>query len=162
MEINCNCHGAGLVEIKYPATLIGKILSIENYSKQIEKDGDKLKLKSTSPYYSQIQGQLGATGSLYCDLFVFSFQGNLTIRVKYNDLYWKRLLSGLSWFWRTVIADELLTKKLKHKMEKIYVENSLVAINKLKISIALKESDLNLTNEILVDNNEMYLTVIDK
>ena len=95
-------------------------------------------------------------------MFVFSFQGNLTIRVKYNDLYWKRLLSGLSWFWRTVIADELLTKKLKHKMEKIYVENSLVAINKLKISIALKESDLNLTNEILVDNNEMYLIVIDK
>ena len=47
-------------------------------------------------------------------------------------------------------------------MEKIYVENSLVVINKLKISIALKESDLNLTNEILVDNNEMYLIVIDK
>ena len=86
----------------------------------------------------------------------------MTIRLKYNDLYWKRLLSGLRSFWRTVIADELLAKKLKHKMEKIYVENSLVAINKLKISIALKESDLNLTNEILVDNNEMYLIVIDK
>ena len=25
----------------------------------------------------------------------FSFQGNLKIRVKYNDLHWKRLLSGL-------------------------------------------------------------------
>ena len=86
----------------------------------------------------------------------------MTIRLKYNDLHWKRLLSGLRSFWRTVIVDELLTKKLKHKMEKIYVENSLVVINKLKISIALKESDLNLTNEILVDNNEMYLIVIDK
>ena len=31
--------------------------------------------------------------------------------MKYNDLYWKRSLSGLRWFWRTVIADELLTKK---------------------------------------------------
>ena len=94
-------------------------------------------------------------------MFVFSFQGNLTIRVKYKDLYWKRLLSGLSWFWRTVIADELLTKKLKHKMEKIYDEDSLVAINKPEMSIALQESDLNLTNEILVDNNEMFI-VIDK
>ena len=94
-------------------------------------------------------------------MFVFSFQGNLTIRVKYNDLYWKRLLLGLSWFWRTVIADELLTKKLKHKMEKIYDEDSLVAINKHEMSIALQESDLNLTNEILVDNNEMFI-VIDK
>ena len=90
-------------------------------------------------------------------MFVFSFQGNLTIRVKYNDLYWKRLLSGLSWFWRTVIADELLTKKLKHKMEKIYDEDSLVAINKHEMSIALQESDLNLTNEIIVDNNEMFI-----
>ena len=52
MEINCNCHGAGLVEIKCTATLIGKIPSIKNYSKHIEKDTDKLKLKSTSPYYS--------------------------------------------------------------------------------------------------------------
>ena len=161
MEINCNCHGAGLVEIKCPATLIGKIPSIENYSKHIEKDGDKLKLKSTSPYYSQIQGQLASTDRLCCDLFVFSLQGNLTIRVKYNDLYWKILLSDLRWFWRTVIADELLTKILKHEMGKIYDEDSLVAINKPKISIALQESDLNLTNEILVDNNEMFI-VIDK
>ena len=116
MEINCNCHGAGLVDIRCPVTLIGKIQSIENYSKHIEKDGDKLKLKSTSPYYSQIQGQLAAAGRLYCHLFVFSFQGNLTNHVKYNDLYWKRLLSDLRRFWRTVIADELLMKKLKHKM----------------------------------------------
>ena len=94
MEINCNCHGAGLVEIKCTATLICKIPSIKNYSKHIEKDADKLKLKSTSPYYSQIQGKLDAIGRLYCDLFVCFFQGNLTIRVKYNDLYWKRLLSG--------------------------------------------------------------------
>ena len=71
MEINCNCHGAGLVEIKCPATLIGKTPSIENYSKHIEKDGDKLKLKPTSPYYSQIQGQLAAVDRLHCDLFVF-------------------------------------------------------------------------------------------
>ena len=71
MEINCHCHGAGLVEIKCPATLISKIPSIENCSKHIENNCDKLKLKSTSPYYSQIQGQLGATGRLYCDLLVF-------------------------------------------------------------------------------------------
>ena len=81
--------------------------------------------------------------------------------MKYSDLYWKRLFSSLRWFWRTVIADELLTKKLKHKMEKIYDEDSLVAINKPEMSIALQESDLNLTNEILVDNNEMFI-VIDK
>ena len=70
-------------------------------------------------------------------------------------------MSGLGCFWRTLIAGELLAKKLKHKMEKIYDEDSLVAINKPEMSIALQESDLNLTNEILVDNNEMFI-VIDK
>ena len=37
MEINCNCHGAGLVQTKCPANLIGKIPSIENYSKHIAR-----------------------------------------------------------------------------------------------------------------------------
>ena len=45
-------------------------------------------------------------------------------------------------------------------MEKNY-EDSLVAINKPKISIALHENDLNLANEFLIDNNEMFI-VIDK
>ena len=45
-------------------------------------------------------------------------------------------------------------------MEKNYDEDSLVAINKHKTSIALQESDLSLTNEILIDN-EMFI-VIDK
>ena len=80
--------------------------------------------------------------------------------MKYNDLYWKRLLSGLRWLWRTVIADEVLMKKLKHKMEKIYDEDSVVAINKPKTSITVQENDLNLTNEIFIDN-EMFI-VIDK
>ena len=46
-------------------------------------------------------------------------------------------------------------------MEKNFDEDSLVAINKPKISIALHESDLNVTNEFLIDNNEMFI-VIDK
>ena len=52
-----------------------------------------------------------------------------------------------------VIADDLLTKKLKCKMEKIYDEDSSVAVNKPKKSIVLQESDLNLTNKILIDKN---------
>ena len=77
MESNCNCHGAGLVEIKCPATLTGKIPSIENYRKHIEKDGGKLKLKSTSPYYSQ--SLLLAVYIVIC-LF-FHFKETFTIRV---------------------------------------------------------------------------------
>ena len=144
IEINCICQGAGLVEINCRATRFGKIPRIENYNKQTEKDGDKLKLKFTSLNYSQIQGKFALTGRLYCDLSVFSLPENLKICVKYSDLYWKILLSGLRLFWRNVIADELLTKKLKHKTEKIYDEDSLVAINRHKTGIALQENYLNL------------------
>ena len=73
---------------------------------------DNIVLKMTSPYYSQIQGQLAATKRSYCDLFIFSFMGSLTIRVDYNHSYWEKLLSNLEWFWKNVIAKELLTKKL--------------------------------------------------
>ena len=52
-------------------------------------------------------------------------------------------------------------EKLKHKMKKIYDEDSLDATNKPKTSFSSEESDLNLTNEVLIDNNEM-LIVIDK
>ena len=31
LEINCSCHGSGLVEIKCPATFVGKVPSAENY-----------------------------------------------------------------------------------------------------------------------------------
>ena len=44
-------------------------------------------------------------------------------------------------------------------MEKIYDEHSLVVINKPKISIDLQKSDLNLSNEILIDNNEVFIVV---
>lgn len=75
---------------------------------------------------------------------IFSLPENLKICVKYSDLYWKGLLSGLRLFWRKVIADELLTKKLKHKTEKNYNEDSLVAINRHKTGFALQENYLNL------------------
>ena len=38
--------------------------------------------------------------------------GSLTVRVDYNHSYWEKLLSNLEWFWKNVIAKELLTKKL--------------------------------------------------
>ena len=53
-EIDCNCHGAGLIEIKWPATLISKIPSTENYSKLIGKVKAKI-------YMSLLQADSRAT-----------------------------------------------------------------------------------------------------
>ena len=61
LEINCSCHGPGLVEIKCPATIIGKVLSTENYKHLQINDQPYLKTKN-KPYYFQNQGQLAVTG----------------------------------------------------------------------------------------------------
>lgn len=80
LEIVCDCHGPGLVEIKCPASLIGTIPSCDNYEHLEEIDGN-LALKKSSPYYYQVQGQMGVTEKRYCDFFVFTFQGHVTVRV---------------------------------------------------------------------------------
>ena len=47
LEINCACHGPGLVEIKCPATLIAKTTNVDNY-KHMEMCNDNIALKMTS------------------------------------------------------------------------------------------------------------------
>ena len=80
---------------KCPATLIAKTPNVDTY-KHIAMCNDNIVLKMTNPYYSQIQGQLAATKRSYCDLFVFSFKGNLTVCVDYNHSYWEKTVAK-SW-----------------------------------------------------------------
>ena len=146
LAINCACHGPSLVEIKCPVTLIAKNPNVNNY-KYIEMCNGIIVLKMTRPYYGQIQGQLAATKRSYCDLFIFSFMGNLTVRVDYKHSYWEKLLSNLEWFWKKVIAKELLTKKFKKKMDRIADENTLVAVSKPDINPTIFDSVNNLHND---------------
>ena len=103
LEIYCAYHNPDLVEIKCSATLIAETPNVDNY-KHIEICNDNIALKMTSPYYSQIQGELAATKRSYCDLFIFSFKGNLTVCVDYNHSYWERPLLNLEWLWKKVIT----------------------------------------------------------
>ena len=149
LEINCACHGPGLVEMKCPATLIAKTPNVGNY-KHIETCNDNIVLKMTSPYYSQIQGQLAVTKRSYCDLFIFLCMSNLTVCVDYKHSYWEKLLSNLKRFWKNVVAKELLTKKIEKKLDRIADENTLVAVSKPDINATIFDSVNNFhTDEIL-------------
>ena len=61
-------NGSGLVEIKCPAGLIGKVPSIENCH-HLELSDGQIKLKRNSEYYFQIQGQMAVTGRMYGNFF---------------------------------------------------------------------------------------------
>ena len=71
---------------------------------------------------------MGITNCLTCDFFVFTFKGNITVKVDFETKYWEELLDNLNWFWRKFIAPELLTNKLKLNMARIVDDKHLVAV----------------------------------
>ena len=96
LEVICSCHGSGLVEIKCPASLIGKVPFVENYH-HLDFSDDQIKLKRKSEYYFQIQGQMAVTERMHCDFFVFSFAGNAKIRLDFDENFWSDVLHHFKW-----------------------------------------------------------------
>ena len=92
LEVICSCHGPGLVEIKCPASLIGKVLSIENYH-HLELSDFQIKRKRNSEYYFQIQGKTAVAESMYCNFFIFS------VRLDFYENFWLDMLHHFTWFW---------------------------------------------------------------
>ncbi|XP_047130217.2 uncharacterized protein LOC124810062 [Hydra vulgaris] len=125
MEIECLCHGSGLVEIKCPASIIGKVPHPENYA-HIEEANGIISLKKNSEYYFQIQGQLGVTQKKYCYFFIFSFHGNLTVRVPFDEEFWSYMIDNLNWFWRSQIAPELLDNEVEKNIKLINEEDIII------------------------------------
>ena len=75
-------------------------------------------MEMSSPYYFQVQGQMAVTNRLYCDFFVFSFKhGDVCITVEFDEEFWKNVLEKLIWFWKSIVAPELLTQNLKESDE---------------------------------------------
>ena len=70
LEAQCQCHRLKLVEIKCLASIIGEVSSPQNYD-HIEVVDGTLSLKRSSPYFSQVQRQMGTTNCLTCDFFLF-------------------------------------------------------------------------------------------
>lgn len=78
--IYCDCHGAGVLEIKCP--VIQSTPSHENVSFLVKStDGTKSVLKKNHPYYGQVQGQMEICGVGYCDFFVYASAGHVTYRL---------------------------------------------------------------------------------
>ncbi|XP_047140040.1 uncharacterized protein LOC105845087 [Hydra vulgaris] len=73
IEINCSCHGPGVVEIKCPPS-IGVSPSDINY-KHLKKMNDKVMLKRKSEYFFQVQCQMAVKEVVYADFFFFTLHG---------------------------------------------------------------------------------------
>ena len=97
LEISCECCGQGLVEIKCPYSIKDACPDAENLNYLESVDG-KVQLKTNTDYYYQIQGQIGTTGRLFTDFFVFTFHGHFLQSIKFDKNFWLSMVNRLEWF----------------------------------------------------------------
>ena len=107
MEIEYECHGKGLLEIKCPATTINKTPNSENYRHLQNKDGH-LQLKQNREYSFQIQGQMGITGKKYYDFFLFSFHGYFLQRIHFEKDFWIDMIVKFEKLWNKFVAEDTI------------------------------------------------------
>ena len=70
----------------------------------------QLKLKQSSPYFSQVQGQMAIGGRPWCDFVVFTLKGISVQRIPFDKDFWNnRLLPKLLSFYDNCIAPELVS-----------------------------------------------------
>ena len=105
--VTCACCGEGLLEIKCPLTL-SHLNPQEQPPPYIDTVDGKFTVKERHPYHSQMIAQMGATGRQWCDFFVYSRQGSLTIRVPFDNCLWQRLVSSCSVFFNDHMKGHLL------------------------------------------------------
>ena len=101
--------------------------SIENYHHLVISDG-QIKLKRNSEYYFKIQGQKAVTERMHCVFYIFSFAGNLTVRLAFDENFWLDILNHFNWFWLNFIVPEFPTEQLKRNLDRLYSENQIISV----------------------------------
>lgn len=93
--VSCECCENGVLEIKCPYSICDK--NPQTFAKclpYITVTGDVYNVKQTHPYYTQIQTHMGVTKRNWADLFIYTKQGHINIRVPYNKNKYTEILSS--------------------------------------------------------------------
>ncbi|XP_035663260.1 uncharacterized protein LOC118406968 [Branchiostoma floridae] len=113
----CKCHGQQVVEIKCPIRCKDAVPSISNVDYLYESSTGGVQLKQKNAYYAQCQGQMALTGCRACIFYVYSKHGSISINIAFDSQYWEDMCAALDFFFVDHVAPELLTGKLKQKIE---------------------------------------------
>ena len=65
---------------------------------------------------------------MYCAFFIFSFAGNATVQLDFDENFWFDMLHHFNWFQRNFIAPEFLTEELKRDLYSFCPENEIIAL----------------------------------
>lgn len=97
IDKGCTQH-FGLLEIKCPQTkfMVTPLEACSDPNFFSENLNGKPKLKPSHMYYKQVQGQLGITGTRWCDFVVYTCKGISIERITYDQQFWSDLKDTLN------------------------------------------------------------------
>lgn len=111
---NCLCHGEGLVEIK--CSYKHRDVNVHNIP-QIDSNfclqGDKLELKKSHRYYSQIQFQMYVTRKTFCDFVIYTDKDIFYQVIYYDPQFVNEMIEKCTAFAFKHVVPEILSKKIK-------------------------------------------------
>lgn len=93
----------GLLEIK--CTISNSVANCEYLALSKKKENQQLMLKRSHEYYYQVMGQMGITGSAWCDFFVMARDDYHVERIVYEESVFHDIMSKLcSFFFTTFLS----------------------------------------------------------
>lgn len=109
----CKCCGKGLVEVKCSYSHRNEtpydVASDPNY--HLYRDtNDVVKLRVDSPWYVQIQGQLGVCKARWCDFVFYTDMGFISDRIYYDECFFNDIVNKCSSFFDKYVHPALLAK----------------------------------------------------
>ncbi|XP_062593889.1 uncharacterized protein LOC134255395 [Saccostrea cucullata] len=92
LMVSCSCCGDGLLEVKCP--LVPECKKCKSFCvchlpEYVKISNDGFCVKKNHAYFTQIQGQLGITGRNWCDLYIYTKNGPLQCRIKFDQNFCK-------------------------------------------------------------------------
>lgn len=99
-----------ILEIKCPYTCRNKLISPD--IPYITLQNNSLALKTTSPYYYQVQGQMYCSGRLYCNFIICTFIDLKVIFIEKDELFIINMMSKLDDFYNFFLRPETINKYL--------------------------------------------------
>ena len=122
--VNCECHGCGLLEIKWSYKYCNQqptaeiALSDSLYFLKRRENGN-IYLSRSHKHYHQVQGQIALYNSTYCDFATWTPKGTSIERIDRDNPFIADALSQLTSFFTKYLFPELLTHALEPASEAI-------------------------------------------
>ena len=150
LEFECPCCGKGVCEVKCPPSVpANRAPSWRTYGKHLGNFNGQTKLKRSSEYYYQIQGQMAVTNRSFGYFFVFNIANRSFYleKIEFDAVFWTEKLSNLKLFWNTYVFPRLLNTNIQKPKQTVKqtVDNSEINID---IERILLQDNLEITFDV--------------